>query len=96
MMQSLENKEAEKQPTVSLSKQEIAVEIEQLIEEHHLSVLEAVTWWMEERSIPESQFSRFIPEPVIEQLKAEVIEDRVLKPSITKENTHSSLDFLYG
>ncbi|AHE63435.1 late promoter transcriptional regulator [Acinetobacter phage ZZ1] len=76
-------------------KQTTAAEIDDLVATG-LSVLEAVTWWMEERSIPESQFARYIPEAVIEQLKLEVIEDNILKPSLTKQNTHSTLDFLYG
>lgn len=76
-------------------KQTTAAEIDALVDSG-LSVLEAVTWWMEERSLPEAQFARYIPEAIIEQLKLEVIEDNILKPSLTKQNTHSTLDFLYG
>lgn len=76
-------------------KQAIAMEIDTLIQDHELSVLEACSWWLEERSIPETQFARYIPEQIIERLKSEAIEDGTLKPTLAKQNTNGNLDFLY-
>jgi hypothetical protein len=51
---------------------------------------------MEERSIPENQFSKYVPSTIIEKIKIETVEDGLLRPSQTKVNTHSSLEFMYG
>ena len=97
-MQSSKNNDAatSELPPTAILKQTVAAEIEALVQAENLSYLEAVTWWMEERSIPENQFAKYIPEAIIETLKAEVVDDRILKPSLTKENKTSNLDFLYG
>lgn len=100
MMQSLKVNTPEGNPSKivaeAFDKQTTASEIEALVVENQLSYLEAVSWWMEERSLSENQFSRYIPEAIIDKLKAEVLVDEILKPSLTKQNTHSNLDFLYG
>lgn len=76
--------------------QTAASEIDELVEKDHLSYLEATTQWMEERSIPENMFSKYVPSTIVEKIKIEVVEDGILKPSLTKINTHSNLDFMYG
>lgn len=86
----------QKLSTDAFDKQVTANEIMSLVEEHQLSILEAVTHWMEERSIPETQYARFIPSTIIEQLKLEALEDKLLRPSLASNNTSNSLDFLYG
>lgn len=91
-MQSLPNNEA---PLIG-DKQTTAQEIEALVKAEGLSYLEAVTWWMEERSLPENHFAKYIPAQILDKLKLEVIEDRVLKPSMTEDIEQPSLDFLYG
>lgn len=77
-------------------RQTTANEILDLVKTEGLSFLEACSWWLEERSIPETQFSKYIPEDILDLLQREVIEDSVLKPSLTKQNTKSNLDFMYG
>lgn len=97
-MQSLQpvNLDPEVLLQTATDKQRVASEIEALVLSEGFSYLEAVSQWMEERSIPENQYQKYVPDTVIERLKAEVIEDRVMKPSVTKENVTSNLDFLYG
>lgn len=99
-MQSLENNELadvlHQKSAAAYDKQTTAHEIAELVRTECLTYLEAVTWWMEERSIPENQFAKYIPETIIERLKTEALEDNMLKPSIAKQNTYSTLDFLYG
>lgn len=99
-MQSLENNALadvlQQKSAAAYDKQTTANEISALVKQEGLSYLEAVSWWMEERSIPENQFAKYIPDSIVELLKSEVLEDRLLKPSLTKQNTYSTLDFLYG
>lgn len=100
MMQSSKSNEPtgniQKLVADAYDKQTTASEIEALVVENQLSYLEAVSWWMEERSLSEAQYNRFIPEAIIDKLKAEVLEDEILKPTLTKQNTQANLDFLYG
>lgn len=98
-MQSLENNHeslTNKLSAIAFDKQTIANEIEHLVKCEGLSYLEASSWWLEERSISENQFSKYIPDAIVEMIKQEVLEDNLLKPSLAKVNTHSTLDFLYG
>lgn len=76
--------------------QSTANEIEELIETDHLTYLEATIRWMEERSIPENMFAKYIPSTVIEKIKMEAMEENLMRPSMVKENTHSSLDFMFS
>lgn len=88
-MQSLQT-----EPTYD--KQITGEEIHQLMLSEGLGYLHAVTTWMEERSLPMSQYAKYIPEILIEQVKKEATEENMLKPSLTKFVEHSTLDFLYG
>ncbi|AZU98709.1 late promoter transcription accessory protein [Acinetobacter phage vB_AbaM_PhT2] len=98
-MQSLENNLMEvlqQKTAAAYDKQTTSAEITALVNTEGLSYLEAVSWWMEERSIPENQFAKYIPETIIEQLKSEALDDNLLKPSMAKQNKYSTLDFMYG
>lgn len=66
--------------------------IEEYVEKEGLSYLEAVSRWMEENSIPETLYQKHIPGIIIDKLKSEVIQDRVLRPSVTI--TPGTLDFM--
>ena len=79
----------------AIDKQDAAAEIDELTK-HGASYLEATSQWMEERSIPENMFARYVPHVIIEKIKLETVEDGLLRPSVTKINTTSSLDFMYG
>ena len=84
------------QTTESYDKQTTGEEILQLVKNESLGYLEAVTWWLEERSLPVGQYARYIPETLIELVMKEATEENMLKPSLTKAVDHSTLDFLYG
>lgn len=73
-----------------------AGEIVELMESEHLSYLEATIQWMEERSIPESMFSKYIPPTIVEKIKLEAMEENLMRPSVVKENQQSSLDFMFS
>lgn len=84
-------------PTIdNYDKQTTGEEIHLLVKNEGLGYLEAVTWWLEERSLPVSQYQKYIPETLIELVMKEATEDNMLKPSLTKQVDHSTLDFLYG
>ena len=79
----------------AVDKQQAASEIDELVATG-LTYLEATSHWMEERSIPENMFVKYVPSTIVEKIKIETIEDGLLRPSMTKVNTHSSLEFMYG
>lgn len=79
----------------AVDKQQAASEIDGLVATG-LTYLEATSRWMEERSIPENMFVKYVPSTIVEKIKIETIEDGLLRPSMTKVNTHSSLEFMYG
>lgn len=79
----------------AVDKQQAAAEIDEYVAQG-MTHLEATSQWMEERSIPENQFSKYVPSTIIEKIKIETVEDGLLRPSQTKVNTHSSLEFMYG
>lgn len=76
--------------------QTAAFEIDEFVEKEHLTYLEATSRWMEERSIPENMFSKYVPSTIVEKIKLEVVDDGLLRPSLTKSHSHSNLDFMYG
>ena len=78
----------------SLDKQQNGFEIEVLVNEYELTYLEATTHWLEENSIPESQFARFIPVVIIDKIRAEAVIENMLRPSMSRTQSSSSLDFL--
>lgn len=79
---------------VHMNKQENGFEIEKLVKEHNLTYLEATTQWLEENSIPESQFSRYVPGIIIEKISDEALEENLLRPSMSKTQKTNTLDFL--
>lgn len=76
-----------------LDKHENGVEIEKMVTELQLTYLEATTAWLEENSIPETQFNKFIPSGVIEKIMSEAIDDNLLRPSISRTEKTNTLDF---
>ncbi|QQG32240.1 hypothetical protein CkP1_0261 [Citrobacter phage CkP1] len=77
-----------------LDKQQNAFTIESIVEEQGLGYLEATTAWMEENSIPETQFSKYIPSGIIEKIRSEAIDENLLRPSISRGEKTNTLDFL--
>lgn len=76
--------------------QQTAKDIDTLVETEYLTYLEATTRWMEENSVPENMYSKYVPSTIVEKIKLEVVADGILRPSVTKINTKSNLDFMYG
>ena len=68
--------------------------IEALVEEHGMSYLEATTAFLEENSIPETQFAKFIPSGIIEKIQSEAIDENLLRPSVVRCEKTNTLDFL--
>lgn len=79
---------------VHMNKQENGFEIESLIKKYGLTYLEATTQWLEENSIPEAQFARYIPGIIIEQISNEAVDENLLRPSMNKLQKTNTLDFL--
>lgn len=78
----------------SLDKQQNGFEIEALVTEYGMTFLEATTHWLEENSIPETQFNRFIPTIVIDKIMAEAVQENMLRPSMSRTQSTATLDFL--
>ena len=49
--------------------QTAAAEIDEFVKTEHLSYLGATSRWMEENSIPESMFNKYVPNTIIEKIK---------------------------
>ena len=77
-----------------LDKQQNGFVIEALVANKGISYLEATTEWLEENSIPESSFNRYIPQGIVEKIMSEAIDDNMLRPSISKTQKTNTLDFL--
>ncbi|AIX12237.1 late promoter transcriptional regulator [Citrobacter phage Moon] len=77
-----------------LDKQQNGFTIEALVNEQGLGYLEATTAWMEENSIPETQFSKYIPSGIIEKIRSEAIDEHLLRPSVSRGEKTNTLDFL--
>lgn len=77
-----------------LDKQANGFSIEKLVIDEQLSYLEATSRWMEENSIPEGNYSRFVPQLIVDKIKDEAIKENALRPSMSKTEQTSNLDFL--
>lgn len=77
-----------------LDKQANGFAIEKLVELEGLGYLEATTQWLEENSIPEGNFNRFIPSGIIEKIMSEAVDEHMLRPSFSKTHKTNTLDFL--
>lgn len=77
-----------------LDKQENGFEIEAMVTEFEMTYLEATTAWLEENSIPETQYTKFIPTGIIEKIMSEAIDENLLRPSISRNEKTNTLDFL--
>lgn len=77
-----------------LDRQENGFIIEKMVEEFGMSYLEATTAFLEENSIPETQFAKFIPSGIIEKIQSEAIDKNLLRPSVVRCEKTNTLDFL--
>jgi hypothetical protein len=77
-----------------LDKQQNGFTIESMVEEQGLGYLEATTAWMEENSIPETQFAKYVPSGIIEKIRSEAIDEHMLRPSVSRGEKTNTLDFL--
>ena len=77
-----------------LDRQENGFIIEKMVEEFGMSYLEATTAFLEENSIPETQFAKFIPSGIIEKIQSEAIDENLLRPSVVRCEKTNTLDFL--
>lgn len=79
---------------VSHNKQQIGFLIEAMVQEQGMSYLQATTAWLEENSIPEGQFARFVPSAIVDKIMNEAIDDNMLRPSMARTQKTNTLDFL--
>ncbi len=77
-----------------LDKQANGFTIESMVTELGIGYLEATTQWLEENSIPEGNFNRYIPPAIIEKIMSEALEENMLRPSFSQTHKTNSLDFL--
>ena len=77
-----------------LDKQANGFAIESMVTELGMGYLEATTQWLEENSIPEGNFSRYIPPAIIGKIMSEALEENMLRPSFSQTHKTNSLDFL--
>lgn len=77
-----------------LDKQANGFAIEAIVAQGELGYLQATSQWLEENSIPEGNFNRFIPSTIIEKIKAEAVNEYMLRPSMSKTQKTNTLDFL--
>ena len=79
---------------ILLDKQQNAFNIEAIVAQGELSYLEAVTQFLEENSIPEGLYAKYIPAGLIDKIKNEAIDDKLLRPSFSRTQKTNTLDFL--
>lgn len=79
---------------VLLDKQQNAFTIEAIVAQGEMGYLEATTAFLEENSIPEGQFARYIPAGIIDKIKNEAIDEKMLRPSMSRTEKTNTLDFL--
>lgn len=77
-----------------LDRQENGFIIESVVEQFGMSYLEATTAFLEENSIPETQFAKFIPTGIVEKITSEAIDENMLRPSVARGEKTNTLDFL--
>lgn len=81
--------------TVDLSdKQSNGMAIEKVVKETGIGYLEATTAWLEENSLSESSFSRYIPNAIVDKIKLEAQENNYIRPSLSKTKSKGDLGFL--
>lgn len=79
----------------AIDMQSTFIEITQLVvSETCETYLSATALWLEERSIPFNLINKYIPASIIEKIRDEAVDERLLRPS-TKIIDHNSFDFLY-
>lgn len=93
---STDQEQAEEPVSVStlIDKQANGFAIEAIVAEGELGYLQATTQWLEENSIPEGNFNRYIPSTIIDKIKSEAVDDHMLRPSMSRTQRTSTLDFL--
>lgn len=79
---------------VLLDKQQNGFTIEAIVAQGEMGYLEATTSFLEENSIPEGQFNRYIPAGIIDKIRNEAIDDKLLRPSVARTQKTNTLDFL--
>lgn len=79
---------------VLVNKQQNGLDIEAFVEAEGCSYLEASTAWLEENSIPEGNFARYLPAGIIDKIMNEAIDDNLLRPSMARTQKTNTLDFL--
>lgn len=80
--------------SVLIDKQANGFAIEAIVFEDRIGYLQATTQWLEENSIPEGNFNRYIPSTIIDKIKSEAIEEHLFRPSVVRTQRTSTLDFL--
>lgn len=81
--------------SVNANKQTIGELIEHYVNTESLTYLEATSKWLDENGIPESGYSKYIPQIIIDKIKKESQEDNLLRPSMSDKESNG-LDFIYG
>lgn len=76
------------------SKQEASEKIEREVAETGCLYLEAATKWLEESGFSEAQYQRYLPASIIEAIKLEAIEERLVAPSMVNYHQSATLDFI--
>lgn len=72
---------------------ENARQIEAWVREEGMTYVEATSRWLDENGLDETVYHKHIPEPILEKIRMEVVEDNAVRPSaITKAS--GNLDFL--
>lgn len=91
MIQSSHNKE----PKVDLSdKQSNGMDIEAMVRRDGEGYLIATVTWLEENSLSEATFTRYVPNAIIDKIKLEARDNNLLRPSMTKNFSKGDLSFL--
>lgn len=75
-------------------KQSNGMAIEAIVRKEGESYLSATVSWMEENSLSEASFTRYIPNAIIDKIKLEAKENNSLRPSMLKTYTKGDLGFL--
>ncbi|QQK88190.1 late transcriptional regulator [Providencia phage PSTRCR_127] len=76
---------------ILLDKQDNGLAIEQLVKDG-ASYLEATTHWMEENSIPPTQYNKYIPAAIVDKITQEAIDNNEFRPTLARTFQTSTLD----
>lgn len=77
-----------------IDKQKAGAEIEYLVATTEQGYLGAASQWLQENSIPEAQFNKYVPQVIIDKIKDEAINDYLLRPSMSRTEKTNTLDFM--